>query len=182
MKRTTLSQAKPSPKWRLRSDRSPHLRNSETVRHWRESATDVRRGQALLGDRQRAEAPDGAAAAKPAVPVAERVAMTAPALLTEAEAAEQIGVKPRTLRALRSQGKIRYVRPSPRKIFYKIEDVAEYLERHTCQDEPPCPHTNPRKAASTNSTSGSKVIGITARRAALRNGTRTDSKPTSDGR
>jgi len=54
--------------------------------------------------------------------------MTAPALITEAEAAAMIGLSPRTLRALRSAGKIRYVRPSPRKVFYKPEDVAEYKD------------------------------------------------------
>ena len=44
------------------------------------------------------------------------------ALLTEQEAAEKIGLSARTLRALRSAGKIRYVRPSPRKVYYKPED------------------------------------------------------------
>ena len=48
--------------------------------------------------------------------------MTVPALLTEAEAAAQIGVAARTLRALRARGEIRYVRPSPRKIYYRAED------------------------------------------------------------
>lgn len=88
------------------------------------------------------------------------------ALLTEQEAAEKIGLSARTLRALRSAGKIRYVRPSPRKVYYKPEDVAEYIERATCQDEPACPSINPRKATASNTTSSGKGSGIMDRLAA----------------
>ena len=104
------------------------------------------------------------------------------ALLTENEAAEQIGVAPRTLRALRSAGKIRYVRPSPRKIYYKPEDVAEYIERVTCQDNPPCPSTNPRKARPSSSITGGKVIGIMDRLAARPNGMPRDLRQTTGGK
>jgi hypothetical protein len=100
--------------------------------------------------------------------------MTAPArtLLTEAEAASQIGVSARTLRNLRAQGMIRYIRPSPRKVFYTPEDCAEYLERQTMQDARPCPSTNPRKVRSSNTTSSSVVVAFTDQLAARRNGTR----------
>jgi excisionase family DNA binding protein len=96
--------------------------------------------------------------------------MTAQDFLTEAEAAERLRVSQRTLRALRSKGMIRYVRPSPRKVFYKPEDVAEYLERATCQDNPPCPSTNRKKAASGTTTSGSKGSGIMDRLASRPSG------------
>jgi len=96
--------------------------------------------------------------------------MSAPALLTEAEAAEQLGIAPRTLRALRSAGKIRYVRPSPRKIYYKPEDVAEYLDRVTCQDDEACPSIAPPKARVTTSTSNGRGSAIMDRLAARPSG------------
>ena len=108
--------------------------------------------------------------------------MSAPALLTEAEAAEQLRLSERTLRGLRSAGKIRYVRQSPRKIGYTPDDLAEYIAKQTRQDEPPCRSTNPRKAASGTTTSSSKVVGITARRDAHRNATQSGSRQKPDER
>ena len=112
--------------------------------------------------------------------------MTAPArlptLLTEAEAATALHVSPRTLRALRGDGKIRYVRISPRVVAYTTADIEEYIERQTKQDAPKCPSTNPRKAGSGTSISDSKVIGITALRDARRSGTPNGSRPSSGGR
>jgi excisionase family DNA binding protein len=104
------------------------------------------------------------------------------ALLTEQEAAREIGLSARTLRALRSAGKIRYIRPTPRKILYSADDIAEFLDKHRCQDEPPCPSINPPKANSGTTTSGSTVIGITALRAARQNAMRNGSKPKSGGK
>ena len=92
------------------------------------------------------------------------------ALLTEEQAAAEIGVSPRTLRALRSAGKIRYVRPSPRVIRYKPEDVAEYIDRVTCQDNPPGASIAPPKARATTSISSGRGSGIMDRLAARPNG------------
>lgn len=47
--------------------------------------------------------------------------MTTYELLTEREAAAVLHVSARTLRDLRSRGMIRYVRPSPRKVFYRAD-------------------------------------------------------------
>lgn len=107
--------------------------------------------------------------------------MTAHALLTEAEAAVILHMSPRTLRSLRSGGKIRYVRPSPRKVFYRADDIDEYLERQSLTDQPKCRSINPRKVSSGSSTSSSKVVGITEARAARRSGTRSDTKLNNDG-
>ena len=63
--------------------------------------------------------------------------MTAPALLTEAEAAEALRISPRTLREIRRRGGIRYVRSSPRTILYDPEDIAAYVNQAKCQDVAP---------------------------------------------
>lgn len=109
--------------------------------------------------------------------------MTVPiSLLTEEQAAAELHISPRTLRELRAKGKIRYVRPSPRKVFYRADDVAEYLETQTLRDEPACPSTNPRKARSSTSTSNSKVIDIMDRLAARPGGMPKGMRPTTGGR
>jgi hypothetical protein len=92
--------------------------------------------------------------------------MSAPILLTEAEAARLIHVSPRTLRALRSRGEIRYVRPSPRKVFYTAEDCAEFIASRTRQDDPVCPSTSPRKARASTTTSNGAGSAIMDRLAA----------------
>ena len=108
--------------------------------------------------------------------------MLAPILLTEEQAAEILHLAPRTLRDLRSKGKIRYIRQSPRKIAYTPEDCADYIDAHRTQDEPPCPSTNQRKAASGTTIFSGNVVGITARRAALRSAMPNGTKPKSGGR
>lgn len=61
-------------------------------------------------------------------------------LLTEREAAERLRLAPRTLRELRSMGKISYVRLTPRNIAYRPEDCDEYvascLQRQTPAQDP----------------------------------------------
>lgn len=54
--------------------------------------------------------------------------MTAPLLLTEEQAAEQLLLHPRTLRKLRQSGQIRYVALAGRKIAYRPEDCQAYVE------------------------------------------------------
>lgn len=108
--------------------------------------------------------------------------MTAPALLTEAEAAARIGVSPRTLRKLRADGKIRYVRPSPRKVYYTEGDCAEYLARQSCQDQPPCQSTDRPKARASTMISSSRGKGIMARLAARPGGMPNDLKLISGGK
>lgn len=91
-------------------------------------------------------------------------------LLPEAEAAEALGVSQRTLRNLRKAGIIHYVRPSPRKVYYTPEDVAEYIDRQRRMECPPCPSTSPRKARTGTMTSKSEGNGIMAQLAARPNG------------
>lgn len=50
-------------------------------------------------------------------------------LLTEDEAGEVLGLKPRFLRDLRRTGEITYVRVATR-VFYRHEDLDEFVERH----------------------------------------------------
>ena len=57
-------------------------------------------------------------------------------LLTEAEAARRLRIGERTLRELRRQGKIRYIALTARKIAYRPEDCAEYLEARLRVNEP----------------------------------------------
>jgi excisionase family DNA binding protein len=59
--------------------------------------------------------------------------MTEPLLLTEEQAAERLLLHPRTLRKLRQAGEIRYVALAGRKIAYRPEDCAAYVERHVRQ-------------------------------------------------
>jgi excisionase family DNA binding protein len=79
------------------------------------------------------------------------------ALLTETEAAERLRLAPRTLRELRSKGKITFVRLTPRNIAYRAEDVEEYvalcLQR---QDEPRDPIAKGKK----RSIRGPAVAGV----------------------
>ncbi|WP_371432913.1 helix-turn-helix domain-containing protein [Novosphingobium sp.] len=82
-------------------------------------------------------------------------------LLTEEQAAKSLGMSARTLRGIRSKGMIRYIRPSPRKVFYAPEDLDDYLAKQTMQDQPPCRSTSRRKASTGTTTSSSKVSGIT---------------------
>lgn len=86
--------------------------------------------------------------------------MTAPALLTEAEAAAMLRVCPRTLRRLRQSGAIRYVALTGRTVAYRPEDLQALIEQHTqtCDERTP---TRRRSAARQRQ---GEVIGFTARR------------------
>ena len=86
--------------------------------------------------------------------------MNAPELISEDEAARRLLISPRTLRDLRAKGKIRYVRPSPRVVGYRPEDLAEYMERQAQQDQPLCPSTNRKRQKASTSTTGGKAAGI----------------------
>jgi hypothetical protein len=92
--------------------------------------------------------------------------VTAPELIPEDEAARRLLISPRTLRDLRAKGKIRYVRPSPRVVGYRPEDLTEYLENQARQEEPPCPSISPAKAVGGSTTSNGKASGIMDRLAA----------------
>ena len=70
------------------------------------------------------------------------------ALLSEDEAAQRLLLSPRTLRDLRAKGMIRYIRTSPRKIAYTPDDIAEFIAKHRCQDEPLCTKPNRTRRAS----------------------------------
>lgn len=48
-------------------------------------------------------------------------------LLTPDEAAARLKMSERTLRELRKQGRIRYIQPTPRKIFYDPADCDAFL-------------------------------------------------------
>lgn len=71
-------------------------------------------------------------------------------LWTEAEAAARLRMSERTLRELRRVGKIRYVALTTRKIFYRPEDCAEYLEACVKLNDNaptrPMPKRQPRRA------------------------------------
>jgi predicted site-specific integrase-resolvase len=59
------------------------------------------------------------------------VGVNEPLLLTEEQAAERLLMHPRTLRKLRQTGQIRYVALIGRKIAYRPEDCAEFVESHS---------------------------------------------------
>jgi len=43
-----------------------------------------------------------------------------------------LNVCPRTLQNYRTDGKLKYYKISPKKILYKVEDVAEFLKKSSC--------------------------------------------------
>ncbi|WP_443019457.1 helix-turn-helix domain-containing protein [Sphingomonas adhaesiva] len=86
-------------------------------------------------------------------------------LLTPEQAAERLHLCTKTLRRLRSQGLIRYVAITDRKIRYRPEDCDEYVASRT-RKAVECPSTSRRSRPITTTTSPGKVIGFTARRAA----------------
>jgi excisionase family DNA binding protein len=70
--------------------------------------------------------------------------VTAPALLTEIEAAEALRVCPRTLRKARQEGKLSYVLIG-RAVRYTADDLQGFIEASR-QDRQPCQRrTNARK-------------------------------------
>lgn len=62
--------------------------------------------------------------------------MTAPALLTEAEAAQALSVCTRTLRKARQEGKLSYVLIG-RSVRYTVSDLEAFIEASR-QDAQPC--------------------------------------------
>lgn len=68
--------------------------------------------------------------------------MSAPALLTEPEAAEALKVCTRTLRKARNDGRLTYVLIG-RAVRYTMSDLESFIEASR-QDAPPCPQHQPR--------------------------------------
>lgn len=86
--------------------------------------------------------------------------MTAPALLTEPEAAEALRVCTRTLRKARQEGKLTYVLIG-RSVRYTMSDLESFIEESR-QDAPPC-HKPTRKQPIARPRNG-KIVPFTARR------------------
>lgn len=86
--------------------------------------------------------------------------MTAPALLTEPEAAEHLRVSSRTLRRLRQAGAIRYVAVTSRSVAYRPEDLQAFIEQRsqTCDQRAPTRRIRPVRQRQ------GEVIGFMARR------------------
>lgn len=87
--------------------------------------------------------------------------MTAPALLSEAEAAKALLICTRTLRRLRQRGEIRFVAITSRSVAYRPEDLQAFVEKRsqTCNDNSPTRRSRPKRPHS-----GGEVVGFTARR------------------
>lgn len=86
--------------------------------------------------------------------------MTAPALLTEPEAAEALRLSTRTLRKARSEGKLTYVLIG-RSVRYTAEDLASFIEASR-QDAQPC--EKPTRNQTTVRPRSGKILPFTARR------------------
>lgn len=71
--------------------------------------------------------------------------MSAPALLTEPQAAEALQLSTRTLRTLRSEGKLTYVLIG-RSVRYTMDDLASFIEASR-QDAQPCEKPTRRQSA-----------------------------------
>lgn len=71
--------------------------------------------------------------------------MTAPALLTEAEAAEALRLCTRTLRKARQEGRLTYVLIG-RAVRYTMSDLQQFIEASR-QDTGPCHKPQPRRIA-----------------------------------
>jgi len=87
--------------------------------------------------------------------------VTAPALLTEAEAAEALRICTRTLRRLRKRGAIRYVAVTERSVAYRPEDLQAFIEQRAriCEEAVPTRRNRPARQRQ------GEVIGFMARRA-----------------
>ncbi|WP_156025101.1 helix-turn-helix domain-containing protein [Sphingomonas phyllosphaerae] len=81
-------------------------------------------------------------------------------LLTPQEAAKRLLISERTLRDLKRTGAISYVAVSARRIAYREEDLAEFIESRVRQEAPVQPKPS----------SGPKFSEILARKAARRAG------------
>lgn len=87
-------------------------------------------------------------------------------LLTEAEAASRLRMSPRSLRELRQHGRIRYVAITARKIAYREDDLAEYVEARVRVEAPPVEVKPQGKARrrSISATPSGKVVPFTQRK------------------
>ncbi len=84
-------------------------------------------------------------------------------LLTPEEAARRIRVSTKTLRQLRRDGLIRYVAVTQRKILYRPEDCAAFVEARLRTDDPQQP-PKPRPRRRTGLKKAGNVVSFTARR------------------
>lgn len=78
--------------------------------------------------------------------------MTAPALLTEPEAAEALRLSTRTLRKARSEGRLTYVLIG-RAVRYTMADLADFIEAHAMTEtvaNAPKPRATAKAATSGN--------------------------------
>lgn len=85
--------------------------------------------------------------------------MTAPALLTENEAAEALRLCTRTLRKARQEGRLTYVLIG-RAVRYTMSDLEQFID-NSRQDNPPM-HTRQRPTVARRAPG--KVVPFTARR------------------
>ena len=87
--------------------------------------------------------------------------MTEPLLLTEEQAAARLLLHPRTLRKLRQAGQIRYVALAGRKIAYRPEDCAAYIESRSRQEQQrPAPRRSGRAVGNRR---GGNILTFSAR-------------------
>ena len=92
-------------------------------------------------------------------------------LLTEEQAAERLLMHPRTLRKLRQAGRIRYVQTTARKIAYRPEDCAAFVEEQTRQETPiEFIRANAKGRTRPRRQQGGNVLSFTARRQARQEG------------
>lgn len=97
--------------------------------------------------------------------------MTEPLLLTEEEAARRLLMHPRTLRKLRSEGAIRYVRTTGRKVAYRPEDCAAFVERQSRLETPvDLPRAKGRGRTRPRRPEGGNVLSFMERRQARQQG------------
>lgn len=87
--------------------------------------------------------------------------MNEPLLLTEEQAAERLLLHPRTLRKLRQAGEIRYVALAGRKIAYRPEDCAAYVETRVRKAESYAPR--PRPGRTVGNRRGGNILTFSAR-------------------
>jgi excisionase family DNA binding protein len=97
--------------------------------------------------------------------------VTDPLLLTEEQAAERLLMHPRTLRKLRQEGAIRYVRTTGRKVGYRPEDCAAFIESRLRLETPiDVGSSKVRPRARPRPRDNGNVLSFTARRQARRQG------------
>ena len=85
--------------------------------------------------------------------------MTAPALLTETEAAEALRLCPRTLRKARQEGRLTYVLIG-RAVRYTMRDLESFIEASR-QDATPC--RTPTRRTTVKRNTGGNIVPFTAR-------------------